>query len=289
MPNLVGALIETNELAGLIEQGAVKVLDASYHVPPSPRDASEEFKAQHIPGAQFFDIDAISDPSSPYPHMLPSAERFAQVMGSLGLSNQDTVVVYDVHGIMSAPRAWWMLRYFGHDNVFVLNGGLVKWLKENRPVESDIKPSLPATFEVTIRPELLLNVDQVAANLDSKQYQLLDCRPHPRFLGELPEPRAGLRLGHIPNSLNMPWASLVDPDTKCLVPKGLLEEKLAEMGIETGTLSACSCGSGVTACVGALALYTLGHQQVPVYDGSWAEWGSREDLPLTEAVTPNAV
>lgn len=277
-------LIETAELAALLKdpqtRSSIRILDATYHVPSTERDAMAEYKAGHLPGAAFFDIDAISDVNSLLPHMLPDEETFAHEVGALGISNDDYVVVYDAHGIMSAPRAWWMFRVFGHEKVAVLNGGLPKWRSEGHPVESGLFHTHACVFNARKNHQFVLSLESVAKNLTAKQFQLIDCRSVARFSGEQAEPRPGLRKGHIPDSLNLPWMTLVDPESKTFLPLDQLAETLEANGIALDSPAAFSCGSGITACVGVLALNLLGSGDMAVYDGSWAEWGSRNDLPI---------
>lgn len=291
-----GALIETEELARLLEKPDVRLIDATWHMPPIARDAAFlDFQARHIPGAVFFDIDAVADTASPLPHMLPAAEFFEKTVGGLGIGNADTVVVYDAHGLMSAPRVWWMFRFFGHERVRVLNGGLPKWEREGRPLASGLPTPRPAVFAATPNPSLLTDwqaiqthlaqaglakLPQTASEQESPS-QVLDLRSVGRFYGRDPEPRAGLRRGHIPGSRNIPWTDLLHPDEKTLLPPEILKARFEEAGLDIRKSVACSCGSGITACVGLLALFILGNDKASVYDGSWAEWGGRTDLPVT--------
>jgi len=226
----------------------------------------------------FFDIDEICDTESPLPHMLPHPVKFSSRMRKLGLGDGCRFVVYDTTGLFSAPRVWWMLRAMGHEDVVVLDGGLPKWIAEGRPVEDLPLPPRERHFTVRYHSALVSTLPEVQKALANGQ-QVLDARPSPRFLGEEGEPRPGVRSGHIPGSKNLPWKTLLDADG-ALLPAPELAKKFAEVGIDTHKPVITSCGSGVSAAVLALALARLGAVRTPVFDGSWAEWGSREDLPL---------
>lgn len=274
------ALVSTDWLARHLDAPDVRVVDCTYILPPTTRDARREYEERHIPGAVFFDIDDIADSDSPLPHMLPSAEKFSSRVRKLGLGDGSRIVVYDTHGLMSAARAWWMFRVFGHGDVAVLDGGLPKWLKEGRPVEDT--PPMPRDRHFTARMNrfLVRDLDQVRAALDRKREQVVDARSAGRFRGVDPEPRPGLRGGHMPGALNVPYTSLLDPETKTFLPAEELARVFRRAGVDLRRPIVTSCGSGVTACVVALGLYLLGRDDVAVYDGSWTEWGGRADTPV---------
>jgi thiosulfate/3-mercaptopyruvate sulfurtransferase len=270
----MSALISTQELAERLGDTAFKVIDASWAMPAEKRDVKAEYRAGHIPGAVFFDIDAIADLTSPYPHMLPGADSFAQSVGALGIGMQDEIVVYDSSGLFSAARVWWMFRVFGHEQVRVLQGGLPEWKAENRPLETGSPVPAPRTFKALFHPSLVRSMAQIEVNCTTHASQVVDARSPGRFSGAEPEPRAGLQSGHIPHSQNLFFKDCLEPPFNRLKPAAELEELFSKNGIEIGKPVIATCGSGVTACILALALFELGNTAVPVYDGAWAEWGS---------------
>jgi thiosulfate/3-mercaptopyruvate sulfurtransferase len=274
------ALVSTDWLAEHLGAPDVKIADATYVLPNAGRDARQEYAAAHIPGAVFFDIDEIADPDNPLPHMLPPAAVFSARVRKLGLGDGVRVVVYDRNAYAASARAWWMFRLFGHEDVAVLDGGLRKWLAEGRPVSDD--PVAPAPRHFTARQNNLLvrTLDQVRANLMAKREQLVDSRSAGRFKGTEPEPRAGLRAGHIPGSANLPVLDLINTETGALLPAELLRTRFELAGIDLARPIATTCGSGVTAATVALALNQIGHGEAAVYDGSWSEWGGRSDTPI---------
>jgi thiosulfate/3-mercaptopyruvate sulfurtransferase len=255
------------------------VVDGTWHLPHLGRDARREFTEAHLRGAVFFDVDAIAEADTTLPHMLPSPEKFAREIGALGIGDGDRVIVYDVRGVVSAARVWWTFRAFGHDDVVVLDGGLRKWRAEGRPVESGTPSPIGRRFTARLRPSLVRDLEAVRANLESRAEQLVDARSRGRFAGTEPELRAGLRGGHVPGSLNLPYDELYGPDGTLLSPAAL-GEVFAKAGLDPARPVITSCGSGVTASVLALALHVLGRDRVAVYDGSWAEWGGRSDTPV---------
>ena len=272
-------VVTTEWLAKHLSESDLRVVDGTWHMPQAKRDARAEFEAAHVPGATFFDIDAISDRSTTLPHMLPPAAQFGTAVGALGIGGSDRVVVYDVRGVVSAARVWWTFRAFGHDAVAVLDGGLKKWRAEGRPVERGAASPRAATFTACPRPELVRDVEAMRANISSRAAQVLDARSAGRFAGTEPEPRAGLRGGHIPGSLNLPYETLYEADGTLKSPDEL-RGAVAGAGVDLDRPIVTTCGSGVTASVLALALYLLGRRDVAVYDGSWSEWGGRADTPI---------
>ena len=275
----VSPLVSTEWLAANPGRRNVRVVDGSWHMTQLKRDARAEFTQAHIPGAVFFDIDAIADRRTSLPHMLPSAAEFARSAGKLGIGSGDRVIVYDSRGVISAARVWWTFRVFGHDRVAVLDGGFPRWLAEGRPVASGEAAPRPRRFSARLRRRLVRDLASVRGNLKIRREQVLDARSRGRFTGTEPEPRAGLRSGHIPGSLNLPYEQLYQADGTLLGPHAL-RRQFEAAGLALGKPIVTSCGSGVTASVLALGLAVLGRADVAVYDGSWTEWGGRADTPV---------
>lgn len=269
-------LIGPEDVAGLLDAGAeVMIFDATYYLPQHGRHAGEEFEKAHLPGARFFDIEEIADHDTDLPHMLPDAQAFTAHLRRLGLNDGQWVVVYDQHGLFSAPRAWWMLRAMGVASVSVMQGGLPAWQAQGRPVA--VGPATPpnALGTVTARflPEWVAQFEDVRrVSSGEREATILDARSAPRFAGIQPEPRPGLRSGHIPGSKNLPFTTLID-EAGYFYPAERLRQTFENLGVTTDSSVLFSCGSGVTACIPALALASLGAPQVAVYDGSWAQWG----------------
>ena len=274
------ALISTEWVRHHRDDPNTTMIDASWYHPSTGRDAYQEYLGEHIPGARFWALDDIADEDNPLPHMLPSPELFEAKMSDMGILNITKVVVYDAVGLMSAARVWWMLRYFGHDNVGILDGGLPKWKAEGGKLKGGPAYPRQGTFKANPRPELVRNLEDMWANIESKASLVVDARGKARFDGTELDLWEGRRPGHIPGSLNLPFDRLIDPETKTLLPADTLAERYAEAGLDVTKPIVTSCGSGVTASVLAFGLYLLGHENVPVYDGSWAEWGLREDTPV---------
>ncbi len=276
MQDLTGKyVVSTQWLADHRDASDVVILDGSWHLPAEKRDPRAEYAAGHIPGARFFDIDAMSDPASSLPHMLPSPEKFAAHMKDLGVGDGDCVVAYDasVQGLFSAARVWWTLRAFGHGNVAVLDGGFKKWRAEGRAVTADATPARMVR-EFGARPDrdLVRSLDQMRALVVAGNAQIADARSAGRFQGLEPEPRPGLRSGHIPGARNVPFATLLSADGTLKQPAGL-RAAFERAGIDVTRPVVTSCGSGVTAAVLSLALAMLGSPVHGLYDGSWSEWG----------------
>jgi thiosulfate/3-mercaptopyruvate sulfurtransferase len=273
------ALVSTQWLGSHLGSPGLRVLDGSWYLPGSGRNPAAEHVAGHIPGALFFDLDATSDPVSPLPHMLPSADSFAEQMRLLGLNSSDDIVVYDGSGVnLSAARVWWTFRTFGHARVAVLDGGMQKWRRENRPIELG-RIGLPrGQFTARLNPSAVRDLAAIWANLQSRTELLVDLRSRRRFIGLDPEPRPGLRSGHVPGSRNLPLTELVGPDGTMLPPDEL-HRRIEAAGVDLSRPIVVTCGSGTSACALVLALELLG-REAAVYDGSWTEWGGRTDTPV---------
>jgi thiosulfate/3-mercaptopyruvate sulfurtransferase len=272
--------VSTEWLAGHLGDAAVAIVDGSWHLPGSGREAHEEYLATHIPGATFFDVDAISDRSNPLPHMLPSAQDFAAALGALGISDGQKIVVYDSVGLSSAPRVWWTFRVFGAPDVVILDGGLPQWLAEKRPTESGEAKHTPRRFDARFNAAMVRDLAEVRRGTQDGSMQLVDARPAGRFLGEAPEPRSWVKSGHVPGSLNLPSTGIV-ADGRLQDPAAI-KRAFDAAGVDLGKPIVTSCGSGVNAAVLTLALETIGvpAEKSALYDGSWTEWGGRDDTEI---------
>jgi thiosulfate/3-mercaptopyruvate sulfurtransferase len=274
-----GPVVSTAWLADHLVDPALRIVDATWYMPHLRRDARVEFREAHIPGAVYFDIDAIADRHRGLPHMLPDAATFAEAAGALGVGDGDRVVVYAGKHLTASARVWWTFRAFGHDRVAVLDGGLARWREEGRPIEAGEPSPVRRHLTARLHPELVTDLDGVRGNLATRLEQVVDARSAGRFAGTEPEPRPGLRGGHIPGSLNVPYDRLFRSDGT-LLSRDDLRRVFEAARVDLGRPIVTSCGSGVTACVLALGLDLVGRPDVAVYDGSWTEWGGRDDVPV---------
>lgn len=271
-------LVSTDWLSDHLDDPDVVIVDGSWHLPGSGRDGRKEYEAAHIPGAVFFDIDAIADTSNPLPHMLPAPEAFADAIGALGIDETQTIVVYDSLGLFSAPRVWWTFRVMGAWNVVILDGGLPRWRAEGRPVDGRPVNRTPRRFRTTFDSDAVRDMTEVRDGIAARSLQLVDARPRARFLGEAPEPRSWVKSGRIPGSLNLPSSEVI-ADGRMKEPAEL-KAAFAAAGVDPAKPIVTSCGSGVNAAILTLALEMIGVERSSLYDGSWTEWGGRNDTPV---------
>ena len=276
----MGPLVTTEWLAAELGKPDLLVFDATKYLPNEDKDGKAEFLKAHIPGARYFDIDQVADPDTDLPHMVPTPGRFAKLMAELGVGNASRIVFYDQKGLASAARGWWLMGLFGHDQAAVLDGGLPKWLREGRPTETGMPAAAAsATFLPEYRATRLRGVGDLMRNVASQAELVLDARAAGRFTGAVPEPRAGMRSGHIPGSESVPYTELLNADgTFRSVSE--VKARFAKAGVDGSLPVVTSCGSGVTACILTLGLRLAGLPEGAVYDGSWTEWGGRADTPV---------
>ena len=270
--------VSTDWLGAHLADPDLRVIDASWHMPTSARKGDAEYREAHIPGTVFFNIDEIADKSIDLPHMLPKSADFARAMGELGLGDGMKFVIYDSLGLFAAARVWWTLRAYGAKDVFILEGGLPKWTREGRPLEAGEAKPKPAIFTPKLDPTQVAGVAEVRAALANPGVQVVDARPADRFEGRSPEPRPGLKSGHMPGALNLPFGEVLEHGQ--LKPKEALVATLAAHGVDLSKPALTTCGSGVSAAIIALAIEEAGGSIAGLYDGSWSEWGGRDDCPV---------
>jgi thiosulfate/3-mercaptopyruvate sulfurtransferase len=274
------ALVSTEWLAGQLSADDLIVFDASWYMPAEGRDPRAEYRLAHIPGALFFDIDAIADTESALPHMAPTAARFERMIGALGVSAASRVVFYDQKGVFSSARGWWLMRLFGHERCAVLDGGLPKWRREERALEHGAgRPPAPAVYRASLNARYLRGLGDVLDNLHSRRELVLDARAADRFHARVPEPRAGVRGGHVPGSRSLPYTELLSAE-QTLLPAAQLRARFEARGVGEHSAVVTSCGSGLTAAVLNLGLEVAGLPMGALYDGSWSEWGARAETPI---------
>jgi thiosulfate/3-mercaptopyruvate sulfurtransferase len=274
------SLVDTGWVADHLDDQNVRILDGSYHLAATGRNARADYAAGHIPGALHFDIDTVCDPSpTPSPHMFPSAEDFAAAVGAMGISNDTRVIVYDADGLFCAPRVWWMFRVFGHANVAVMTGGFRNWQAEGRPVTTDVPSFAPVRFRATRDDSRLRSIDDIRANIETGEELVLDARAANRFAGSEPEARPGVEPGHIPGSANLPYTGIVDAEKGAFLDSDTLRAAFDRVGADGSRTVATTCGSGVTACILGLGMHLIGRDDWVLYDGSWTEWGGNPDTP----------
>lgn len=273
------ALVSTDWLADNLRTPDIRIIDATWYLPGAGRSARAEYEERHIPGAVFFDLDDVCEARDLHPHMVPSPARFSSRVRRLGLGDGKRIVVYDSNGFFASARVWWMFRFFGHRDVAVLDGGMTKWLAEDRPVEDMPPQAMERHFTVRQNNLVYRELDQMRLNLTTKREQVVDARSAERFHGRAPEPRQGLRAGHIPGALNLPYGNLIAADGT-LKPEPELRRAFTQAGVDLARPIVTTCGSGVSAALLNLALTRLGVQTSALYDGSWSEWGAQKDTPV---------
>ena len=277
-------LVEIDWLKKNLNNPQIKIIDGTWHMPTSGLNAFEIFKEKHIPNAIFVDLEEISDPNSELPHMMPTEDYFEKKISSYGLKNEDHLIIYDIYGMFSAARIWFMFKAFGHEKVSILNGGFPAWVDSGEMISNQINKFKGTGYKANLNKSLIVSYKDILDNLSTKKYQILDARSPDRFSGISEEPRAGIKSGHIPNSKNLFFNNLIDPITKKFIKKEEIENLIKKSGIDEKKNIICSCGSGVTACILKFAIELLDKDKnIKIYDGSWSEWGTKEDSPCEKS------
>ena len=273
-------LIEIDWLKKNLNNPQIKIIDGTWHMPGSELNGFDVFKEKHIPNAIFIDLEKISNPNSDLPHMMPDEKHFSEKISSLGINNNDNLVIYDIYGMFSAARIWFMFKAFGHNNVSLLNGGFPAWIDSDGAVSNTINELKNTTYKAKLNKLLIADYNQVLENLSNQKYQILDARSPDRFSGINEEPRPGIKSGHIPKSKNLYYNDLINQDTKKFIEKEEIKNLIKKSAIDTKKDIICSCGSGVTACILKFAIELVSkNKNIKIYDGSWSEWGIVEDSP----------
>jgi len=273
-------LIEIDWLKKNLNNSKIKIIDGTWHMPASDLNAFEIFKEKHIPNSIFIDLDKISDPNSDLPHMMPNENHFAKEISSLGINNNDHLIIYDMYGMFSAARIWFMFKAFGHNNVSLLNGGLPAWIDSNGEISNQINKLKTTSYKANLNKLLIVNYKEVMDNLSNNKYEVLDARSPDRFSGISEEPRPGMKSGHIPKSKNLYFNYLIDQDSKKFIKKEEIINLIKKSGIDVKKDIICSCGSGVTACILKFVIELINKDlNIKIYDGSWSEWGTKNDSP----------